>query len=97
MAEEKVTPAQKIEALEAENAELKAIVADMQEKLDEAAAKASKAPDVVVAKVGKNSYEVVTGAIVPGIGRLSAKELAEHKEALATVLKIEGQTILKAL
>jgi hypothetical protein len=97
MAETKITPEEQIAALTAENTDLKAIVADMQEKLEAVSAKAAKAPELVVAKVGKAQYEVTGNAIVPGFGRLTAKELAGNKQAVAKLLEMEGQTILKPL
>ena len=86
---------EKIAALEAEKAELTAIVDDMQAKLNEAGA--TKGPKAVVATVGKQKFEVTSGAHVPGLGAFSPVELAKSKDALAAVLEIEGQTILKPL
>jgi hypothetical protein len=88
---------EKIAALEAENNDLKGIVADMQEKLEEAGATAAKAPQVKVATLNKVKYEVTSGAYVPVLGAFSIDELAKNKEAMAAVLGIEGQTILKPL
>lgn len=95
MAEKQLTP-EEIAALQAENAELKAIVEDMQAKLEEvgAAAKGSKA---VIVTLNKNKYEVTSGAHVPGLGAFSQDELAKNKEALAALVAIEGQTVLKPL
>jgi hypothetical protein len=78
-------------------AEYKELVADMQEQLEVAGAKAAKAPEVVTTKVDGKAYEVTGGAIVPGYGKLSAKELADNQEAVLAVLEKEGQTILKLL
>jgi hypothetical protein len=86
---------EKIAALEAEKAELAAIVADMQEQLN--AVGATKGAKAVVVKVDKTQYEVTSGVNIPGLGTFTKEELAKNKEAVAELLAIEGQTILKAL
>jgi hypothetical protein len=89
------TQAEQIKALKAENAELKAIVEDMQTQLEASNVAAAKAPTVTLVKVDKESYVInPSGAQLPGKGKYSAEDIAADAKLAAYILKIEGQQIL---
>lgn len=54
------------------------------------------APDNVF-KMGKVQYEVLSGAIVPGLGQFTAGEIAVDEEVQKAILAIPGQNIIREL
>lgn len=90
------TQAEQIKTLKAENKELKAIIADMQNQLDATVKAAPKAAKTVAVELDKKNYSVnPSGAFVPGKGKFTAEEIAADADLAAHILKIKGQTILK--